>query len=68
MLRKLFKNFLAYIIYWSWYSLRVIIMVITSFGREWALSWIKGSIASYLRDKAPISIVFGRIRKAIKVI
>jgi hypothetical protein len=36
------------------------------FMREWALSWIRGSIESYLRGKTPINIVKGRIKRAIE--
>jgi hypothetical protein len=34
--------------------------------RESALSWIRGSIESYLRGKTPINIVKGRIKRAIE--
>jgi len=34
--------------------------------RDWALSWIRGSIESYLRGKTPINIVKGRIKRAIE--
>jgi hypothetical protein len=37
-----------------------------SFEREWALNWVRGSLASYLRNRTPIGIVFGRIRRAVK--
>jgi len=39
---------------------------ITPFTRDWALSWVKGSIESYLRGRAPINIVKGRIKRAVE--
>ncbi|MCC6004962.1 MAG: hypothetical protein LM590_11555 [Thermofilum sp.] len=37
-----------------------------AFERGWALNWIRGSIASYLRGSTPLNIVQGRIKKAVK--
>jgi len=34
--------------------------------KSWALSWIRGSIESYLRGNTPINIVKGRIKRAVE--
>jgi len=39
---------------------------ITSFVRDWALSWVKGSVESYLRGRTPMNIVKGRIKRAVE--
>jgi len=39
---------------------------ISPFTRSWALNWVKGSIASYLRGNTPINMVKGRIKRAVE--
>lgn len=34
--------------------------------KEWALSWLKGSIISYMKGKISSVMLFGRIRRCIK--
>ncbi len=36
------------------------------FTREWALSWVRGSIVGYVKGSTPLNIVLGRIRRALE--
>ncbi|QOJ78869.1 hypothetical protein IG193_09025 [Infirmifilum lucidum] len=36
------------------------------FTREWALSWVRGSIVGYVRGSTPLNIVLGRIKRALE--
>jgi len=44
----------------------VIIESISSFTKEWALKWLRGSIESYIRGKTPLEIIKGRVKRALR--
>jgi hypothetical protein len=33
--------------------------------KEWAMKWVEGSIISCVRDRTPVNMVVGRIRRAL---
>jgi len=38
----------------------------SSFTKEWALKWLRGSIESYFLGKTPLEILRGRVKAAVK--
>jgi len=38
----------------------------TSFGRDWTLRWVRGSIGSYILGRTRLEVVKGRVRKAVE--
>lgn len=40
--------------------------VVSSFTKEWALKWLRGSIESYIRGKTPLEVIKGRVKRAVK--
>ena len=38
----------------------------STFTRDWALRWIRGSVESYLLGRTSLTVVEGRVRRAIE--
>ena len=38
----------------------------SSFERDWALRWVRGSIGSYILGRTRLEVVRGRVRKAME--
>jgi hypothetical protein len=38
----------------------------SSFERDWALRWVRGSVESYLLGRTSLEVVRGRVRRAVE--